>query len=371
MNKKQVYKRRVDEKEVKKWRKVAIENGIKREAYNSRVRKLGWSPEKAATTKARKLWFTKELKETAKKNDVSESCVYNRVNKLGWDVKDAVTISNVDAAYTRNDYKWIIKAKENGISRKTYIGRVDVQGWTPEKAATVPPIVRDDRKWASIARKNGIDYNTYYHRVDELFWNPEQAAIIPPQPFEDRIEELVENNKQLWRIKQERNFRDPDNLYTVTPQHIEIAKQNGISKGTVEGRVYSLGWTVQDAITIPTLESSFVKPPNYEYYRKTALTRGINRVTFSDRVKRGWDLGNAASLNPVYKHRRQDQRFIESAKKNGINKNTYMARVDRLFWPKEIAANLPPLEAGEFLNEENRKNAREGFSKHRSDMVGR
>lgn len=306
----------------------------------------------------------KKYKETAKENGISYQTYWTRIKDLGWTPGEAAT---KPTQKERSDKKWLDLAKENGISRTTYTSRVSRYGWEPSKAATTKTNKRRDLGWIKIAERNGIGRETYLHRVDELFWDPKKASNTKPMTQEEVQKNATKYNKEYWKTKQEQTYNDKNNLYIITPQHIEIALSNGVDKGTVETRVYTLGWTVQEAIHKPLQHNFPDKPKEYEKYRKIAIANGVNRSTFLGRIKLGWALKDAVLKNPTYKHRRTDKKWIDLAVENGINFNTYRSRVDRMHWPKEKAATIPALAKGNYLNEERREAAIEGrkvFQEH-------
>lgn len=95
-----------------KWRKVATRNGISARVFDDRVR-AGWSFERAATTpvlsreeviqinrKAKCKVFTIDQIETAKKNGIPYGTALARVRKYGWTVQKAITVP-VDTRFRR------------------------------------------------------------------------------------------------------------------------------------------------------------------------------------------------------------------------------------------------------------------------------
>lgn len=302
---------------MEQWLNIAKKNGIKPDTFKCRVRRQGWSPEKAATTPAQ----------------------------------------------GRRDKKWVEKAKENGINRKTFISRVDQHGWSPEKAATTPPAQRGrDRKWIKIAEENGIGYHLYKYRVCEMLWSPEEAATTPKMSKQEVSRLGLQARKEFREIIDERIFNDETNMFKLTSKHLEIAEKNGITRTAVKDRVYNSGWSVQEAITTPIRRGSWSRPPKYFEYMEIAKRNGINGTTYYFRVKRGWPLEDAATKKPISpsQSRRSDSEWIDLAIKNGIERGTYYSRT-RLGWTPEEAATIPPLKNGEFLNEQRKENARVGF----------
>ena len=77
------------------WSPIAIPNNVSRYLFYHRTKKLGWEPEKAASTpsegRGRKRLFTKEQEETAAKNGISYKNLYHRVYERKWPIERAMT----------------------------------------------------------------------------------------------------------------------------------------------------------------------------------------------------------------------------------------------------------------------------------------
>lgn len=309
----------------------------------------------------------REWAKKAEENGIKKSIFYDRVWKLGWSLEKA---STVPAKQRRKDQKWMKVAKENNISYELYINRVTKLGWDFEEAATTPKIytgsryVRPDEEWVQLGLKNGVSRDTYRHRVDENFWSPENAATTPPLS----TKEISEIGKEAWQeykeILDEQKFNDPNNLFDITPQHIKIAEKNGIQKKTVQSRVYASGWTVQEAITIPLRNKLKGNIDGFDYYFKKAEENGVHPITFYSRIRLGKTLKEASEMS-IKTITEEEKEWREAATKNGISQNTYYHRVNYLGWSKLEASTLPPLKPGEFLNENTKARALEGWEKFR------
>ncbi|WP_051591050.1 hypothetical protein [Bacillus sp. UNC438CL73TsuS30] len=265
---------------------------------------------------------------------------------------------------------WLEISIKNGINPSTFSSRVNQYGWSPEKAATEPVRRRPDRKWQEIAQSNGISHRVYVHRVDNLFWSPEEAATTPPMT---KVEVSKLGNQMKAEIKElmdERIFNDEENMFKLTPQHIAIAANNKIKERTVRARVYYHGWTVQDAISVPTKGSAFKRPEGYFDYLNLAKQNGIKESTFGYRVRYGWSLIDAAPRKPSLSNpTRPELKWTKLALKNGIHRETYCSRI-KLGWSPEDAATTPPLKKGEYLNEQNREKEKMAFKKFRKVKKG-
>lgn len=81
-----------------------------------------------------------------------------------------------------------------------------------------------------------------------------------------------------------------------------------------------------------------------EQMRKVKET-GLKKKTVIGRIERGWDIDKAVSTPPLYET--QVSKFytkedILEAKKNGINRNTFQARMTKLKgWTLEEAKTIP------------------------------
>lgn len=267
------------------------------------------------------------------------------------------------------EYKKGLKiAEKNGIKARLYWKRIHELGWDPKRAASEPiRTPRKDQKWIKIAKMNGIGRSTYITRVDREFWDPQEAATTPVMTKEETLQRAMEQNALYTKTTQERINKDPHNLFKITPMHIEIAKENGIKKDTVRKRVYVYGWTVQDAITIPSAaKESKEKSRDFYLYLEIAKQNNIHPTTFDSRLKRGWSLEEAATKEIQNSNKgtrwSKNKEWLDLAIQNGIKRRTFEARVNR-GWTCEEAATTPTLTSGKFLNEQSQERAREGFKK--------
>ncbi|NEU29951.1 hypothetical protein GN156_04060 [bacterium LRH843] len=348
------------------WSKIAKQNGIAYSSFRSRIRR-GWSLERAATEQPRSLKKRADLEwiEIAERNGIGYYAYINRVDRLHWTPEDAAT---TPLMRQRTDKEWIEKAIKNNIPSSVYRARVDELGWTPEEAAITPKEqrnARSDRNWIEKAKENGISYFTYIDRVDKYYWDPEEAATTPAMSSEESIKVAQEIHIESTKYRHKRINKDKNNLFKITPQHIEKAKKNGISKATVHSRIYRLGWTVQEAITVP-VQKGFDKTDEYYAYLETAKKNNISVANFNDRLRRGWTLKDAATkaLILIKQRTRADKDWIEKAIQNGIRSDTYRARI-KAGWTTEEASTIQPLARGQFLNDEKRENVIQGFKKFR------
>ncbi len=86
--------------------------------------------------------------------------------------------------------------------------------------------------------------------------------------------------------------------FYITPEEYSMAESNGICRNTLEKRVRDLMWN-----------------------KKRAITEGPRKLD-----------------------RNLDKKYIELAKNNGINIETFASRITKLGWSQELAAIVPALD---------------------------
>lgn len=145
------------------------------------------------------------------------------------------------------------------------------------------------------------------------------------------------------------NFQGGSSVEYITPEHYELAAENGISAKTVYQRVYQ-GWSINRAITTPVMP----KKPFRSKYAKLAVQNGINFETFRRRVcYSGWDEYTAATTPPIpieersgFKLGSKSTKFTKEQKellaRNGISISLARQRINRMGWRTEDALTIPP-----------------------------
>jgi hypothetical protein len=118
-------------------------------------------------------------------------------------------------------------AKSNGISYPLVNKRFYQLGWTKEKAIT-QTVRKKVLVWESYKDVSLVSEYSFYDRIKKGM-TPEQAALTPPVP----------NGGRLFRALK------------VTPEMVEIAAKNGISKSTLCHRVRYYKWDVERAVSEP------------------------------------------------------------------------------------------------------------------------
>lgn len=126
------------------------------------------------------------------------------------------------------------EAVAKGIKKSTFIQRVQVNGWSVEKAINTPvkPSRNHDPEMVAKAQENGISSQVYYARVRAGF-KPEEAATTP------LLTPAEAGRKGRQKIRK------------FTDEQEEIMKKNGIAIGTARQRVNNYGMTIEEAITTP------------------------------------------------------------------------------------------------------------------------
>ncbi|MBY0597719.1 hypothetical protein [Bacillus bingmayongensis] len=121
--------------------------------------------------------ITYEDYEKAAKNGISKKNVYHRVNVYGWSVERAIT--EPVKKYKGDSHEgMVVIAERNGISRPTYLRRIK-EGMTPYEAATKP---KGYATFLEIATEHGIKDVTFYQRVARGM-TPYEAATQPLRKY--------------------------------------------------------------------------------------------------------------------------------------------------------------------------------------------
>lgn len=130
---------------------------------------------------------------------------------------------------TEDDYQ---EAEKNGIDRMNAYQRFYKYGWSREEVVTKPLKTKVSLKseWEKVAKEKGISYCTFRNRIQLLGWSIEKASNTMPGSAQRKP------TKRSGRL---------------TQSEYEIAMKNGINKSTVHSRVYRNKWPVHLAITLP------------------------------------------------------------------------------------------------------------------------
>ena len=143
-----------------------------------------------------------------------------------------------DYYLTPEDYD---KAAANGIDAKLLYKRYYMTVWNKNKAINQPKMKTRPRQhikdWAEVAASNGIGYNTFRARINVYGYSMERAATQP-----------VQDNKIQLKEAREKQKKYPIEL-------IELCKRNGIPSKTFYQRI-SRGMTPEQAATMPVMGAS-------------------------------------------------------------------------------------------------------------------
>ncbi|MFY0147852.1 nucleoside permease [Bacillus cytotoxicus] len=131
----------------------------------------------------------------------------------------------------------------------------------------------------------------------------------------------------------------------LTKEHYERAAANGIGRFTLQSRVYSSGWDVEEAITTPKGMKRKSKESKYEKWLKQAVEKGMNKNTFYSRLALGLTPEEAVNM-PVKKIDKFIKEMQKKALVNGVSYQTFYSRVRTYKWDPERAAMTPPINTG-------------------------
>lgn len=144
--------------------------------------------------------------QTAEANGISRRLANQRVEVNGWSIDRAITEvpRNRNEAFQRIWGEWETTARQNGVSRRNFWQRIRTLGLTPEEAATKP--VRKS-KWTdeqlAEMSKIGIYPNLVHTRIHTLGWSEEEALTTPKVSQKELAKRVAagtrkyhENNKQ-------------------------------------------------------------------------------------------------------------------------------------------------------------------------------
>ena len=136
---------------------LADSNGIDNITVNVRVRRLGWSKEKAINTPIKRRKPSgevfNEFVKTAKNNGICYRLFFQRVNVLGWDMDKAsmkppqtAEEKKIQLVEARRKYpeEYVNLAAKNGIKYTTFRRRI-LNGWSIEDATTKPLVYRGQK----------------------------------------------------------------------------------------------------------------------------------------------------------------------------------------------------------------------------------
>ncbi|QIW18551.1 hypothetical protein [Bacillus thuringiensis] len=146
--------------------------------------------------------------------------------------------------------------------------------------------------------------------------------------------------------------------YYITPDEYDRALENGIGRCTLNGRVRVSMWDKEKAITEPLT----LKDSQWSKWKEVAKKHGISYQTYYQRVKRGLEPLDAATMPVMEKeqisrkgrvaqaHKRVfTDEELKIAAENGIRYQTALYRYRQGGWSKEDAITKPPLSPQECM----------------------
>lgn len=141
-------------------------------------------------------------------------------------------------------------------------------------------------------------------------------------------------------------------MYYLTPEHIETAKRNGISKDLATRRVYYRLWSIERAITTPPRKRS--RSSGWDEWKETAKANGISNAVYHHRIKKQKMTPQEASTTPLQTFEERARKSAEKIQKyhltpnqrekmesNGISYQTFHHRVKRQKMTIEQAVTTP------------------------------
>ena len=149
--------------------------------------------------------------------------------------------------------------------------------------------------------------------------------------------------------------------YFISEEDYKIAESNGISRNVVYQRVNSYCWSIKRAITEPIKKLK----KHYPDILDKALSIGVSREAYYNRLKIGWSIEKASSTpimskEEIYENNSKKNtkypEYKDLAEKNGVPYSTFKRRV-RTGWDIKDAYTIKPMsksEAGK-INKSNNK----------------
>lgn len=130
-----------------------------------------------------------------------------------------------------------VTAESNGINYANLYQRVHGYGWDVDRAITQPVRKEDPfhSNWIDTAKKNGVKLSIFRARVRKYGWSEEVAATTP-------IISAVERGKRAGGARSR-----------FTQEQIKAMESLGLARSTVLQRINSYGWSMEEALTTPTL----------------------------------------------------------------------------------------------------------------------
>ncbi|MFN2746935.1 hypothetical protein ACINLE_17650 [Bacillus sp. z60-18] len=171
------------------------------------------------------------------------------------------------------------QAEANGICKDTLIWRIRRQGWSKQRALTEPVKVYDRvsyatewEKWEGVAKENGVSRGLFRGRVARG-WDSKKAATTPKIDRNEHCRRMHELSPRTRRRK-------------FSEDLVKLAESNGVSYATLQCRVTARGWNPHTAATTPimsrqeiqrkavqSLRSKYGGDPNRIFFQKSKEVR--------------------------------------------------------------------------------------------------
>jgi len=272
-------------------------SGIRDDLLYQRIRRYGWSAEKAATApKYRTPIVVKDhlgntfnsLNEMAKYWHISRQSYCDRI-KAGMTIEEALTTPKRGESWTCFDHFGNEYASEASmcqhyhISKCTYRRRIS-QGMSVRDALTMPPKTTN--------KKKSVLYNGQrYASLDELCTakniniNTVRQRINRGHSIEEAIDNILHNTSNDSSIK-------------------KLCSINNISYSLVRSRL-SRGHSIEDALSMPVYPRKKVVTDHngkvFPSIKKMCDEYKVQYKMFNKRIERGWSLQEALTI-PSHMH---------------------------------------------------------------------
>lgn len=144
-------------------------------------------------------YITPEEYIIAENNGISKTTLETRIRKLGWTKEKAL---NQEVQKKKDNSKWYKVAEQNGISKQLFITRINKNKWDPEKAANEPVKYTGERnrKYSDEVYRtledNDISRGLFYDRI-RRGWSIEKAMTTKKFTTEQIIMKMVDATKKV------------------------------------------------------------------------------------------------------------------------------------------------------------------------------
>jgi len=170
-----------------------------------------------------------------------------------------------------------------------------------------------------------------------------------------------ENCKWIPLVDQAKNKRNTLRVFVDGEYRrlLEVCNERGLNYDTVHGRIYASGWTVEDAIGVPTGHGDNRCSSNKETAKEHFYDYNGKRMNLSEIAKAegivyqtlyAWVVRRGVPLNEAIDHcksvKREGKSLRQRCLEHGMNYTVVQSRITALGWSEERALNTPSLGKG-------------------------